>query len=328
MLLKKNEAEFTEIANEVLLLPQIHLFFPKSRLMTDLIETKSSKRKNPNYIYAIFSVALVLFLLGFFGLFLLHAPKWMKVYKEQVNVMVEIKQGVASNEIHKLINTLEEKPYTKSGSVEFITKEMIAEEMKEELGTSENTLGISNPFYDMINFNMRSQYLQNDSLEVIRGIIMENDFVKDVFYQEVLVDQVNNNLRKVGLVALLLGLLFVVIALVLINNTIRLAMYSNRFVIKNMQLVGATWEFISKPYLTRGIMNGLWSSGIAIVLLLVVVSLIHFQFESLRLDIWLEDIFSIFIVITGLTLLGVLITYGSTYFVVNKYLKMRLDDLY
>jgi len=105
-------------------------------------------------------------------------------------------------------------------------------------------------------------------------------------------------------------------------------MYSNRFVIKNMQLVGATWEFISKPYLARGFLNGLWSGGIAIALLLAVVFLIHLQFPALRFDIWLEDVFSIFIVMIGLTLMGVLITYGSTYFVVNKYLKMRLDDLY
>lgn len=328
MLLKKNEAEFTEIANEVLLLSQIHVFFPKTSLMTNRFQTKSTSRKNPNYIYSILSVALVLFLLGFFGLFLLHSPKWMKEFKEQINLMVEINAGVEKEEIDDLINSLEEKPYIKSETVEFVTKEMIAEEMKEELGSTESTLGISNPFYDMINFNMKSDYLQSDSLEIIRDMIMQNEIVKDVFYQELLVDEVNANIRKVGFVALLLGFLFVIIALVLIHNTIRLAMYSNRFVIKNMQLVGAKWEFISKPYLTRGLINGLWSGGLAIVMLLLVIFLIHNQFPALRFDIWLEDIFSIFIVMTGLSLLGVLITYGSTYFVVNKYLKMRLDDLY
>ncbi len=296
--------------------------------MSNWFQTKTTNRKNPNYIYAILSVALVLFLVGFFGLFLLHAPKWMKEYKEQVNVMVEINKGVATNEINKLTNSLAEKPYIISKTVEFITKEMIAEEMKEELGGTESTLGISNPFYDMINFNMKARYLQSDSLLDIRDRIMENEIVKDVFYQELVVDQVNENLKKVGYVALLLGLLFIIIALVLIHNTIRLAMYSNRFLIKNMQLVGATWEFISKPYLVRGFLNGLWSGGIAIVLLLFVVFLIHLQFPALRFDIWLEDVFSIFIVMIGLTLLGVLITYGSTYFVVNRYLKMRLDDLY
>ena len=107
--------------------------------------------------------------------------------------------------------------------------------------------------------------------------IMENNFVKGVFYQELLVDQINNNLRKIGYVALVLGFFFIVVAVVLIHNTIRLAMYSNRFVIKNMQLVGATWKFITKPYLIKGILNGLWSGIIAIVLLLVLVFLINFQ---------------------------------------------------
>jgi len=296
--------------------------------MTDRFQTNLTNRKNPNYIYSILSVALVLFLLGFFGLFLLHAPKWMKEYKEQVNVMVEINKEVSEDDITDLTNTLKNNPYIKSGTVEFITKEMIAEEMKEELGATESTLGISNPFYDMINFNLKSQFMHSDSLASIRDNIMRNEIVKDVFYQELLVDQVNSNLKKVGLVALFLGFLFIIIALVLIHNTIRLAMYSNRFIIKNMQLVGATWEFISKPYLSRGLINGLWSGGIAIVLLLIVVFLIHIQFPALRFDIWVEDIFSIFIVTVGLTLIGVLITYGSTYFVVNKYLKMRLDDLY
>jgi len=189
-------------------------------------------------------------------------------------------------------------------------------------------LDISNPFYDIVNFNVEAGYMQNDSLEMIRESIMDNDYVKDVFYQQLLVDQINSNMRKIGFVALLLGLFFVLIAVLLIHNTIRLAMYSNRFVIKNMQLVGAKWEFISKPYLDKGLINGLWSGGIAIVLLLIVMFFINYQFPDLKLDIWLEDFISLFFVMSGLILIGVLITYGSTYYVVNKYLKMRLDDLY
>ena len=252
----------------------------------------------------------------------------MKEYKENINVMVEMKKEATKSEIKQLEIALGEMPYVKMGSVKFVTKEEVAAEMKEELGTTGSAIGISNPFYDLINFNIKSNYVENDSLEIIRQIIMKNDFVKDVFYQESLVDEVNANLRKIGLVALVLGLFFVLIAVVLIHNTIRLAMYSNRFLIKNMQLVGASWNFISRPYLNRGFINGLWSSGIAIVMLLVVVFLINNHFPGLRLDIWLEDFLSIFVVISGLTILGVLITYGSTYYVVNKYLKMRLDDLY
>lgn len=290
--------------------------------------TYQSNKNNPSYIYVILSVSLVLFLLGFFGLFLLHAPKWIKVYKEQVNVMIEIKEGTSKEQILALTNSLEQEPYIKSESVRFVSKEEVAEDMKEELGAAENTLDVLNPFYDMIHFNMNASSMQNDSMQIIREKIKENDFVNDVFYQELLVDQINNNLRKIGFVALFLGFFFIIVAVVLIHNTIRLAMYSNRFVIKNMQLVGASWSFITKPYLTKGFFNGLWSGIISIILLLVLVLVINYQFPELRLDIWLEDIVGLILVMIGLIVLGILICFTSTYFVVNRYLRMRLDDLY
>lgn len=296
--------------------------------MSNPPETYLSNKNNPSYIYVILSVSLVLFLLGFFGLFILHAPKWIKVYKEQVSVMVEIKEGTSLGQINGLINSLEQKPYIKSESVRFVSKEQIAEEMKEELGAAENTLDVLNPFYDMIHFNMNASFMQSDSLKTIRENIMKSDFVKDVFYQELLVDQINDNLKKIGYVALFLGFFFIIVAVVLIHNTIRLAMYSNRFVIKNMQLVGATWKFITKPYLTKGILNGFWSGIIAIVLLLVLFFFINVQFPELRFDIWSEDLLGLIMVMFGLIFLGILICYSSTYFVVNKYLKLRLDDLY
>lgn len=276
----------------------------------------------------ILSVSLVLFLLGFFGLFLLHAPKWVKVYKEQVNVMIEVKEGTSKKEISALTKALEQEPYIKSESVKFVSKEEVAEDMKEELGAAENSLDFLNPFYDMIHFNMNASSMHSDSMKVIRENIMESDFVKDVFYQELLVDQINDNLRKIGFVALFLGFFFIIVAVVLIHNTIRLAMYSNRFVIKNMQLVGASWSFITKPYLTKGLLNGLWSGIISIILLLVMVLVINNQFSELRLDIWLEDIVGLILMMVGLIILGILICFMSTYFVVNRYLKMRLDDLY
>lgn len=290
--------------------------------------TYQSNKNNPSYIYVILSVSLVLFLLGFFGLFLLHAPKWIKVYKEQVNVMIEIKEGTSKEQISTLTSELKEELYIKSETVKFVSKEEVAEEMKEELGAAENTLDVMNPFYDMIHFNMNANFMQSDSMQIIRENIMKSDFVKDVFYQELLVDQINDNLRKIGLMALCLGFFFIIVAVVLIHNTIRLAMYSNRFVIKNMQLVGASWSFITKPYLNKGLLNGLWSGIISIILLLVLVVVINLQFPELRLDIWLEDVVGLILVMFSLIILGILICYTSTYFVVNRYLKMRLDDLY
>lgn len=287
-----------------------------------------SNKNHPSYIYVILSVSLVLFLLGFFSLFLLHAPKWIKAYKEQVSVMIEVKEETSEEQLGELINSLKEKSYIKSETIKYISKEDVAKEMKEELGVAENTLNVLNPFYDMVHFNLEASYMQSDSLKQIRTTILQSSFVKDVFYQELLVDQINENLRKIGFVALLLGLFFIIVAVVLIHNTIRLAMYSNRFVIKNMQLVGATWKFITRPYLSRSLYNGFWSGLLAIVLLVLIVFLIDNHFPELRLDIWLDDFLGLLIIMTGLIILGILICYVSTYFVVNKYLKMRIDDLY
>jgi len=297
-------------------------------MMSNPSGTNQSNKNKPSYTYVILSVSLVLFLLGFFGLFLLHAPKWIKVYKEQVNVMIEIKEKATEEEILEITNYLHQQNYVKTESVKFVSKEEVAEEMKEELGATENTLDMMNPFYDMIHFNMNANFMQDDRMRIIRENIMQNNFVRDVFYQELLVDQINENLKKIGLVALCLGFFFIIVAIVLIHNTIRLAMYSNRFVIKNMQLVGATWSFITKPYLTKGLSNGFWSGLTSIILLSILITLINIQFPELRLDIWLEDIPGLFLVMIGLILLGVLICFTSTYFVVNRYLKMRLDDLY
>ena len=297
-------------------------------MMSNPSGTNQSNKNKPSYTYVILSVSLVLFLLGFFGLFLLHAPKWIKVYKEQVNVMIEIEEKATEEEILEITNYLHQQNYVKNESVKFVSKEEVAEEMKEELGATENTLDMMNPFYDMVHFNMNANFMQDDRMRIIRENIMQNNFVRDVFYQELLVDQINENLKKIVLVALCLGFFFIIVAIVLIHNTIRLAMYSNRFVIKNMQLVGATWSFITKPYLTKGLSNGFWSGLISIILLSILITLINIQFPELRLDIWLEDIPGLFLVMIGLILLGVLICFTSTYFVVNRYLKMRLDDLY
>ena len=296
--------------------------------MKHSIGNQPIKRKNPSYIYSILSVALVLFLLGFFLLFLLHAPKWVQDYKEKINVTAEIKDETPQKEVNQLINSLSKIPYIKKESIQFKSKEEIAEEMKEEIGSAESTLSISNPFYNEINFNLRADYVNKDSIELLRQEILQNSFIQDVYFKELFVDQVNKNLQKIGFTALGLGLIFILIAIVLIHNTIRLVMYSNRFLIKNMQLVGASWSFITKPYLNKSLINGFWSGIIAICILIGLILFINFQFPELRLDIWLDDVLGLIIIFVGLILLGIFITLGSTYFVVNKYLKMRLDDLY
>jgi len=304
----------------------LHRFYKTSKA-NPLTESVSNRQK-PNYNYAIFSVALVLFLLGLFGVFLLHTPKWIKAFKEDMVLMVEFKEGTSSEQIQSLMSRLEESEYIIPASVEFIRKEDVALEMKSELGEDWEALEIANPFFDMVYFNLKGDYLNKEGLEKISNWVKEDENVSDVFYQGAIAEQINANLRKIGWSSFILGLLFIIIAVSLIHSTIRLAMYSDRFLIKNMQLVGASWNFISKPYLEKGIKNGLWSALISIVMLLLILSIMNGQFPDLKLNLWLESPISFLMVVLSLIFLGILISGLSTYYVVNKYLNMSLDNLY
>jgi cell division transport system permease protein len=165
----------------------------------------------------------------------------------------------------------------------------------------------------------------SDSLSKIRSNLMNNPVISDVFYQEGLVDNIESNIKKIGYISLIIGILFIFVAITLIHNTIKLALHSNRFLIKNMELIGASWGFISKPYLIRSLRNGFWSALIAIVLLsglLVFIQLDYSNFSDFQYPVELSVLFA------GLIILGILISSLSTLYVVNKYLRMRMDDLY
>jgi len=286
---------------------------------------KQALKTKPNYIYAIVSVALVLFLLGFFGLVLLQANSLVKLFKEQINLIVELEEGTSDDAITQLTTFLEEKSYIKPASINFISKEEGATMLREDFGEDFLKLDLPNPLYDVITFNVKAAYLRKDSLEIIRSDVMRHTYVSDMFYQESLVDDIIQNIEKIGYIALAVGLFLIIIAVALIHNTIRLALYANRFLIKNMELVGASWEFISRPYLLRSIKHGVLSAVLAIGVLVGLLWWANYEFQELRT---LDNSTSIIILFIGLAMAGVLISTLSTYYVVNRYLKMRVDDLY
>jgi len=282
-------------------------------------------RSRPNYLYSIISVALVLFLLGFFGMIILQAQHLVKVLKEQVNLLVEIEAGTSGQDIARLQEELRASYFTKEGSVEFISREEAARIMQEDFGEDFLQLDLPNPFYDVISFNLKAAYMESDSLQVIRTALRERGFVNDVYYQESLVDEIAGNVRRLGFIALGIGLFFILIAVTLVHYAVPLALYANRFLIKNMELVGASWKFISRPYLWRAVLHGLLSGLIAIAALLALFYWAQSDIPELEL---MSDPAATGLLFGGLLLLGILITTLSTYFVVNKYLKMRVDDLY
>jgi cell division transport system permease protein len=286
---------------------------------------KSTKRTKPNYIYSIISVALVLFLLGFFGLIILHAQRLMIVFKEKVNILAELKESSPQSDIETFQLALNSYEFVKDGSVNFISKEEAVELMQEEFGEDFLKLDLPNPFFDVITFNVKAVYLEKDSLQNIREELLSYDAVNDVFYQESLTNNIGKNIRKLGFLALGISLFFILVAVTLIHNTIRLALYSNRFLIKNMELVGASWEFISRPYIMKAILQGVISSLIAIAALGLIMYWVWQDIPEIR---ELKDIPGYIALGVFLIAIGILINTLSTYLVVNKYLKMQVDDLY
>lgn len=296
----------------------------KSNPLTMAQKTKFVK-KRPNYLYVVISVALVLFLLGFFGAIVLQTQNLVDYFKEQVNIMIELENTTSEEARAKVQEELFAANYLKDSSIVYITKEEGAELLKEEFGADFLSLDMPNPLYDILTFNVKAAYLNKDSLAQIRVDLKRYPFVNDVFYQESLISELAQNIERLGYLALIISIFFILIAILLIHNTIRLALYANRFLIKNMQLVGASWSFISRPYLIRSIWYGALSALIAIAGLVLFYSLLRrdiYQISTFGND-WKN-----LILFLGLILIGVAITSLSTYYVVNKYLRMREDDLY
>lgn len=286
---------------------------------------KTAERNKPNYVYSIISIALVLFLTGFFCMILLQAQRLIVVFKERVNILIELQEDNTSEEKEQLQAFLAQSDFIKEGSVRYISRDEAARIMQEEFGEDFLKLDLPNPFYDIYSFNVKANYMQADSLLQLQSEISALPYVKDVYYQENLISEVANNVRRIGYLALGLGLFFIFVAITLIHNTVRLALYANRFLIKNMELVGASWEFISRPYLIRAAIHGLISSVIAIAGLTFLLMGLERLLPELRA---ISDTFSLVLLYAGLIVLGIMINTASTYAVVKKYLRMRLDDLF
>ncbi|MEL7222239.1 MAG: permease-like cell division protein FtsX [Bacteroidota bacterium] len=282
-------------------------------------------RQKPRYIYTILSVAAVLFLLGFFGLLLLQTQQLTKVLKEQVDIIVELMADTEAADQQKIRQQLENSSFVLDQSVQFTSREEALELMSDELGEDLLSLDLPNPLYDVFTFNVAATYLDADSLAQIRAVLIDQEAVNDVYYQESLVDQLARNMQKISWILLGVSILFVVLALSVIHNTIRLDLYANRFLIKTQELVGASWEFISRPYLRKALWNGFLSALFAIGLLLLLQLWFQQQLPEIKQLQHPGAFISLFLL---LIILGMFINWVSTYFVVRKYLSLREEELY
>lgn len=282
-----------------------------------------TKKAKPSYIYAIIGISLVLFLLGTLGWLVLNGRTLSRVFKEDVEVEVILHDNTRDEMLVKLSKILEQQDFVKEATV--ITKEEAAERFFASGGEDFTELLDFNPLYSSIVLNVDSRYVNQKGLNQIRTFIMQSNIVREVSYPNAIVDQMNDNFRKIGIILGVISLVLFIIVVILIDNTVRLAMFSNRFLIKTMQMVGATRWFITRPFDKRAILNGLISGMIAVAGLLIVIKFAENQLPSLKA---LHEPFLIGLLMTGMVILGILISLLSTHRSVVKYLKMRVDDLY
>ena len=287
-------------------------------------ENGASKAKlRSSYLTLVVSVSLVLFLLGILGLVLINAKELSDYFRESLSFSVWLKDDTKEADIRMLQKDLDAKHYVKS--TEYISKDEAAEKMKEELGEDFISFLGDNPLPPSIDVYLISSYTVPDSVSKIEKYILQYPFVKEVLIPESLLFLINENVKKISLFLLVISSFLLLISLTIINNTIRLSVYSKRFLIRTMQLVGATRAFIRKPFIVQSASHGFLAALIAIMLMLALLYLIEkeffmmFTFQNTELLILLGAV---------IIIIGILINIISTWFSVNRYLSISEDKLY
>jgi cell division transport system permease protein len=283
----------------------------------------TQRRLRSSFITSVISITLVLFLLGILGLLVLNAKRLSDYVKENIGFSIILKEDVKEVEIIRLQKNLDASKYVKS--TEYITKKEAARELKKELGEDFVDFLGYNPLLASIDVHLQADYANPDSIKLIKKDLQEYEQIKEVFYQKSLVQLVNQNIRKISLIILIFSAFLFLIAIALINNTIRLSIYSKRFIINTMQLVGATKGFIRRPFIYRGMLQGIIAAFIAMGLLTGSVYLMQKEFDEI---ITLQDVETLAVLYAGVLIFGVFISWISTLAAVNRYLKIKVDKLY
>ncbi len=287
-------------------------------------ESNTTKRRlRSSYVTSIISISLVLFLLGMLGLLVLNAKRLSDYVKENIGFSVILKENVKEVDVILLQKSLDASEFVKS--TKYITKEEAAKELQQELGEDFIDFLGFNPLLASIEVNLYAEYTNTDSIHVIEKNLNQYEQIKEVFYQKSLVSLVNENIRKISIIILIFSGLLFLVAITLINSTIRLSVYSKRFIINTMQLVGATRGFIRRPFLYRSAGNGILAGLIAIGFLSGILYLVQKEFNEI---VSFQDIEIIGVLFIGVILIGIIINWISTFFAVSKYLRMNVDKLY
>ena len=283
----------------------------------------SKRRLTGSSITTIVSLSLVLFMLGLLGIIILNTRKLSDNFKENIGIQLMINDNAKDVDVQHLIKTLDASDYVKS--TQSISKEEAAKKLQEDIGEDFIDFLGFNPLSASVTVKLKAEYANSDSLIWIERDLLETNLVKEVVYQKSLVNSINENVRTISFWVLIISSVFMFIALALINNTIRLSIYSKRFIIKTMQLVGATQGFIRRPFVLKGIRHGVYGAIIAILML---VGFLYFLQKQLPEFAELQDPNMLLSLFGIVIMLGVIISWISTSLAVRKYLRLKSDELY
>lgn len=291
--------------------------------MEEFEASASASKTKSIYISTVFGIALVLLMVGLLGLILVHANNLQRYVKENIVLNIYVDEAAHETDIIQLQRDLEGNPMVKQAI--YVNKELAARNLQKDLGEDFVKFLGYNPLSGSLDVYLKADYANNADIDKFKAQLAKNPIVKEVKYQQSLVDMMNQNLTSITLIILAFTAIFVVVSVALINNTIRLAIYSQRFLIKSMQLVGATKGFIRKPFILYGIWHGLLGGLIAIMIL---IATLYFAYQQVPDLIVLQNYYEfgvVFLVVIGM---GLFISGFSTFLAVNKFLRLKIYELY
>lgn len=291
--------------------------------MSSSFEKYQKRRLISSYFSVVISIALVLFLLGLLGLLVLNTKKIADHFKEQIALTIYLKDTAKEVEIEQLNKSLALAEYTKTAT--FISKEEAAEAHSKEIGEDFMEFLGYNPLQNSIDVYLKADYISSGEIDRIAEDMTAKNFVDEVVYDKPLIALLNENVTKISLWILVISALFTFMAVLLINSSIRLSVYSKRFIIKTMQMVGATKRFIRKPFIWKSVKLGMVGAVLALVGMGAVLYYMNKSFPELEI---LQDSTLLIALFIGIFLLGILITWLSTFFATQRFLNLKTDELY
>lgn len=291
--------------------------------MSSSFEKHQKRRLISSYFSVVLSIALVLFLLGLLGMLVLNAKKVSDHFKEQVVVTIYLKDSAKDIETKQLEKSLVMANYVKS--TKYVSKAQAAEFMKAENGEDFMDFIGYNPLQNSIDVHLKADYVTSEHLEKISAEALNKKFVEEVNYDNDLVNLMNNNVKRISFWVLVISSIFTLIAVLLINSSIRLAVYSKRFTIKTMQMVGATKRFIRRPFVWQSVRLGIIGAIIALTGMAIVLYYLNKTFVELEL---LSNPVLVIILFAFVFALGIIITWISTHFATQRFLNLKTDELY